>query len=80
MKRYRDPLHSRGGTSAAEPFDADVTHEGALECTLEELREFIEADLVSVHADLEFKHSLRERLWELVQARNAQRGRGPGGH
>jgi hypothetical protein len=47
--------------------------EGALECSLEELQEFLEADLVDVPVDLEFKESLRSRLWDLVQIRNRMR-------
>ncbi|MFQ5515765.1 MAG: hypothetical protein ACE5FG_15255 [Myxococcota bacterium] len=77
MKRNRSASNRAGGTRGAGASGGAVVDEGALECSLEELREFIEADLVNVHADLEFKHSLRERLWNLVQARNAQRGRGP---
>jgi hypothetical protein len=45
----------------------------ALECSLDELREFLEADLVDVPVDLEFKECLRSRLWDLVQARNRMR-------
>jgi len=37
---------------------------------MEELREFLEGDLVGVRADPEFKERLRRRLWALVQARN----------
>ena len=46
---------------------------GALECSLDELREFLEADLVEVPVDLEFKECLRSRLWDLVQVRNRMR-------
>jgi hypothetical protein len=58
---------------APKPLDED-----GMEISVEELREFMEADLVDVHADPEFKHSLRERLWAMVQARNSRRLRGPG--
>jgi hypothetical protein len=61
----------------AEPQAAE---EAAPEYSMDELREFLEADLVDVHADPEFKHSLREKLWEMVQAQNARRGRGSGTH
>jgi len=47
--------------------------DGALECSLDELREFLEADLVEVPIDLEFKQSLRSRLWDMVQTRNRMR-------
>jgi hypothetical protein len=67
------PSDSRGpaGTGIADA-EAD-----ALEVSMEELAEFLEADLADVAADPEFKYSLRERLWELVQSRN--RARRPGG-
>lgn len=58
----------RGGTIGGMDVD-----EGALECSLEELQEFLEADLVDVPVDLEFKESLRSRLWDLVQIRNRMR-------
>lgn len=57
------------------PTDGAIVDESALDCSLEDLREFLEADLVDVHADPEFKHSLRRRLWELVQTRNDARRR-----
>ena len=50
--------------------------EAAVEYSLDELREFLEADLADVPADLEFKRNLREKLWELVQTRNRMRGNG----
>lgn len=37
------------------------------EFTEDELREFLEADLLGVPADPEFKERLKQRLWELVQ-------------
>jgi len=47
-----------------------------LDFTLDELREFLEADLVDVRADPEFKERLRRRLWDLVLARSGQRRQG----
>ena len=41
--------------------------------SIDELREFLEADLVDVKVDPEFKERLRKQLWELVQ----NRARGP---
>jgi hypothetical protein len=41
--------------------------------SIDELREFLEADLVDVKVDPEFKERLRKQLWELVQ----DRARGP---
>ena len=43
--------------------------DGLMEFSLEELREFLEADMLDVNADPEFKEQLRRRLWELVQAK-----------
>jgi len=44
--------------------------------SIDELREFLEADLVNVKVDPEFKERLRRQLWDLVQenARGPQRG------
>jgi hypothetical protein len=53
--------------------------ESLMDFTSEELREFLEADLVDVRADPEFKERLRRRLWDLVRERSGQRGtRGEG--
>ena len=41
--------------------------------SIDELREFLEADLVNVDVDPEFKERLRKQLWDLVQ----DRARGP---
>lgn len=41
--------------------------------SIDELREFLEADLVNVKVDPEFKERLRKQLWDLVQ----ERARGP---
>ena len=66
------------GARVSEGRDHGVVDEGVLDCSLEELREFLEADLVDVQTDLEFKQSLRRKLWDLVQVRNRMRGRGAG--
>lgn len=42
-----------------------------MEVSMEELREFLEGDLVGVHVDPEFKERLRRKLWDLVRARNS---------
>lgn len=46
--------------------------EGAMEFTVEELREFLEGDRLDVRADPEFKERLRLLLWEMVRARRHQ--------
>ncbi len=45
-----------------------------MEFTREELREFLEGDMLGVRADPEFKERLRRMLWEMVRARRPQRG------
>lgn len=37
------------------------------ELTIEELREFLQADSIDVPVDPAFKERLRRKLWELVQ-------------
>lgn len=51
----------------------DVVDESLMDFTLEELREFLEADLLDVQADPEFKERLRRRLWDLVVAQSGER-------
>ena len=41
--------------------------EGSMDFTMDELREFLEADMRGVKADPEFKERLRRRLWEIVR-------------
>ena len=45
--------------------------DGAMEFTMEELREFLDADLLGGRADPEFKERLRQQLWEMLRARRA---------
>ena len=47
-----------------------------MDFSLDELREFLEADLVEVRADPEFKERLRRRLWDLVRDRSGRGGTG----
>jgi hypothetical protein len=46
--------------------------DGLMNFTMDELREFLEADLIEVRADPEFKERLRRRLWDLVLARSSR--------
>jgi hypothetical protein len=79
VKWYRGSASREGrGARASEVREQAVLEEGVLDCSLEELREFLEADLIDVHADLEFKESLRRKLWDLVRVRNRLRGRWAG--
>ena len=49
--------------------DAPLFEEEIAGVTLEELREFLEADPLEVPADPGFKERLRRKLWNLVVAR-----------
>jgi len=40
-----------------------------MDFTMDELREFLEADHLEVRPDPEFKEQLRKKLWDLVQSR-----------
>ncbi|MDH3521519.1 MAG: hypothetical protein OEM49_13790 [Myxococcales bacterium] len=51
-----------------------MLNEGLPDVTVDELREFLEADVLGVPIDPEFKERLRGRLWELVCARLERRG------
>ncbi len=44
-----------------------LSNETTLDFTMDELREFLEADMLDVQADPEFKERLRRMLWEMVQ-------------
>lgn len=43
--------------------------ETLMDVTADELREFLEADVMDVRVDPAFKEALRRRLWEFVLAR-----------
>jgi hypothetical protein len=45
------------------------------EVSLEELREFLEADQLDVRADPKFKEELRRKLWELLESSRSGRNR-----
>ena len=80
MRWYRGSARrGNGGVRVSEGRDQGVVDEGVLDYSLDELREFLEADLADVYADLEFKQMLRQKLWDLVQARNQMRDRGASG-
>ena len=58
-----------GGTGSEDPRAEAVLDPNENEFSLDELREFMEGDLLEVTADYGFKESLRRRLWEMVRAR-----------
>ena len=47
----------------------EVLREGAMEINPDELRDFLEADLLGAQADPEFKEGLRRKLWTLVRTK-----------
>jgi hypothetical protein len=44
--------------------------DASMDITMDELREFLEADAGGVRADPGFKERLRRRLWEIVRFRS----------
>ena len=62
-----------GPVSAGMESREDVMDQDLADFTMDELREFLEADLVEVHADPGFKERLRRSLWDLVQTRAGER-------
>ena len=54
---------------AQSDLDAALANEDELDFPIEELREFVSADLYEVPADPLFKEQLRERLWGFLRQR-----------
>jgi hypothetical protein len=70
----------RGGITGADAEqDQVMTDELLTDFTIEELREFLQADLLDVPVDPRFRERLKRRLWELVreQARRRERADEP---
>ena len=55
-----------------------MSNETTLDFTMDELREFLEADMLDVQADPEFKERLRRMLWEIVQEQSKDEPDGEG--
>lgn len=73
MRRGRSKRRESAAAAAKrkrEEVDAGMEDEAVGEVTIEELREFLEADLVQVPVDPEFRERLRDRLWDLVKSRS----------
>ena len=75
--RARFGSHLWGGGMATKQDDT-TADDPFSDVTLEELHEFLEADVMDVKADPAFKERLRKRLWDLVQAQSG-RPRSPEG-
>ena len=63
------------GTSTRSDVELEVTDENETDFPIEELREFLSADFFEVPADPTFKQVLRDKLWQMLQARTV--GYGP---
>jgi hypothetical protein len=50
-----------------------MTDDWLTDFTVEELREFLQADLLDVPVDPRFRERLKRRLWELVQEQDRRR-------
>jgi hypothetical protein len=57
----------RAGRAAGATREAGVIDEIAAEFSTEELLEFLEADVLPIEADVEFRERLRSELWTLLQ-------------
>ena len=62
-------------TSVPREGEFELFDENALDVPVEELREFLSADLFEIPADPNFKERLREKLWELIQSGSFGYGR-----
>ena len=75
MKRLgsQDKRHGSATLDASAERDQSMD-EAMADLTIEELQEFLQADLLDVPVDPEFKERLKQRLWELVQAQLQAKG------
>jgi len=73
VKESRDGRR-RSGTSRADTEQRVLTIEEAIaDLTEEELREFLQGDILDVPVDPRFKERLKRKLWKLVQEQMAGR-------
>ena len=64
--RVKDDVLGQGMRGDEATMDESID---GVEYSPEELREFLSADRVEVHADPRFKERLRLRLWDLLKNR-----------
>ena len=69
LKRREGSTTHKGGTGVIAKSESEVLNEEAMDFTMDELREFLEADHLEERADPKFKEQLRKKLWNLVQSR-----------
>jgi hypothetical protein len=65
-RRQREAGKARESDAERE---CETMGESVTDMELEELRDFLAADLLDVPVDPAFKESLRRRLWEMVRRR-----------
>ncbi len=69
MKRREGSTSRKGNADVKAKSETEVLNEDMMDFTMDELREFLEADYLETRADPEFKEQLRKKLWDLVQSR-----------
>ena len=74
MKRRRTRRVERDAESGQDREALKMMEDILTDFSIDELREFLEADLVDVKVDPEFKERLRKQLWDLVQDHARTRG------
>jgi hypothetical protein len=71
--RLTTGLRRGGNLGMSAKSEGSSMDESGMDFTVEELREFLDADRLPVKADPAFKERLRRKLWEFVRFRNDQR-------
>lgn len=74
MKESRDVRRRSGTSRAVTEQDKRMIEEAIGDWTEEELREFLQGDLLDVPVDPKFKERLKRKLWDLVQEQARRRG------
>ena len=77
MKRVESGRQQRRRIGEDAERQQEMVEEALQDFSIDELREFLEADLLDVPVDPEFKERLRERLWDLVRANAPREGGEP---
>ena len=67
--RDQSMLPEDGSIEKAAELENGSVSEDMTDFTMDELREFLEADHLDVRADPVFKERLRDKLWDLLQSR-----------
>lgn len=69
----RSERRMSGTLDAGAERNQAMADEAMADMTIEELQEFLQADLLDVPVDPVFKEALKRRLWDLVQEQAAKR-------